>query len=48
MITLALAFFLCLVVSAFLSGAEMAFVSANKIRIRENADSGSAAANPAA
>ena len=44
MISLALAFFLCLVISAFLSGAEMAFVSANKIRIRENADSGSAAA----
>ncbi len=44
MTSFALAFFLCLVISAFLSGAEMAFVSANKIRIRENADSGSAAA----
>lgn len=44
MTSLALAFFLCLVLSAFLSGAEMAFVSVNKIRIREKADSGSTAA----
>lgn len=44
MIVSLLVFLMCILISAFLSGAEMAFVSANKIRMRENADSGNAAA----
>ncbi len=39
--SLLLIFILCLVVSAFFSGAEMAFVSANLVKFREMADSGS-------
>jgi CBS domain containing-hemolysin-like protein len=41
---LLLAFFGCLAAAAFFSAAEMAFVSANKIRMREKADSGDRAA----
>ncbi len=44
MITLVIIFVLCLALSAFFSGAEMAFVSANLIKFRELSDSG----NPAA
>lgn len=44
MIGLILLFLFCLLLSAFFSGAEMAFVSANKVKLRELADAG----NPAA
>ena len=37
-------FFLCVLLSAFFAGAEMAFVSANKLKIRQLADSGDPAA----
>jgi putative hemolysin len=40
MISILLGFLICLFLSAFLSIAEMAFVSSNKIKIRELADSG--------
>lgn len=41
MISLILSFFICLVLSAFFSGAEMAFISSNKFKLRELADAGS-------
>ena len=44
MISLVILFSSCLVISAFLSAAEMAFVSANKIKFRDLADSGNTAA----
>jgi CBS domain containing-hemolysin-like protein len=40
MMGLLILFFLSLVASAFFSGAEMAFVSANKLKLREMADAG--------
>lgn len=42
--TLFLLFLFCLVLSAFFSGSEMAYVSANRVRFREMADSGHKAA----
>jgi len=44
MITLVLFFCLCLVLSAFCSGSEMAIVSANKVALRNEADSGNSSA----
>jgi putative hemolysin len=40
MINVELGFFICLLLSAFFSSAEMAFVSINKIKLREKADAG--------
>ncbi|MBI3313135.1 MAG: DUF21 domain-containing protein [Candidatus Omnitrophica bacterium] len=40
MISLALAFFMCLLLSAFFNAAEMAFVSTNKLKLRELSDKG--------
>ncbi len=43
MIALIFVFIVMLILSAYLSGAEMAFVSANKLKFREQADKGDAA-----
>ncbi|MBI3307177.1 MAG: DUF21 domain-containing protein [Candidatus Omnitrophica bacterium] len=40
MISLALAFFMCLLLSVFFNAAEMAFVSTNKLKLRELSDKG--------
>ncbi len=40
MISLGIVFFIALLLSAFFSGTEMAFVSANKLKLREMADAG--------
>ncbi|MCB9800297.1 MAG: DUF21 domain-containing protein [Candidatus Omnitrophica bacterium] len=44
MISLTIVFILCFFLSAFFSGAEMAFVSLNKLKLRELSDSGDPAA----